>query len=158
MRWLVACLKGLLAGAFNTALAIGSGPATPPAAAIAGSLVVGLLGYGLSLTLFVLGLRTLGTARTGAYFSAAPLFCVAISLAPWPQIPPPVFWLAAGLMAVGVWLHVRERHLHEHTHEALQHANAGHSRAQHRGHSFSGARFRIYGAGIASKAWSEASM
>jgi hypothetical protein len=33
---------------------------------------VGLLGYGLSLVLFVLALRGLGTARTGAYFSTAP--------------------------------------------------------------------------------------
>lgn len=62
----VACLNGLLAGACNTALALAGGTGLPGAAATLGSLAVGFLGYGLSLTLFVLALRSLGTARTGA--------------------------------------------------------------------------------------------
>lgn len=130
---LVACLKGLLAGACNTALAFGTSAVLPPAGPVAASLVVGLIGYGLSLTLFVVGLRTLGTARTGAYFSVAPLFGVAISLALWPQPPSLLFWVAAGLMGVGVWLHVRERHLHEHTHEPLEHAHR-HNHDEHHQH------------------------
>ncbi|WP_374569455.1 DMT family transporter [Ideonella sp.] len=130
---LVACLKGLLAGASNTALALASGAALPSAGSLGASLVVGLLGYGLSLTLFVVGLRTLGTARTGAYFSVAPLFGVAISLAIWPQAPSPLFWAAAGLMGIGVWLHVRERHAHEHTHEPLEHAHR-HRHDEHHQH------------------------
>lgn len=120
---LVACLKGLLAGTCNTALALHSGAALPHAVPIAGSLIVGFFGYGLSLTLFVVGLRTLGTARTGAYFSVAPVFGVAVSLTVWPQMPSTPFWIAAALMATGVWLHVRERHVHEHTHEPLEHAH-----------------------------------
>lgn len=130
---LVACLKGLLAGASNTALALASGAALPSAGSLGASLVVGLLGYGLSLTLFVVGLRTLGTARTGAYFSVAPLFGVAISLAIWPQAPLLLFWAAAGLMGIGVWLHVRERHAHEHTHEPLEHAHR-HRHDEHHQH------------------------
>lgn len=129
---LVACLKGVLAGACNTALALGTGAALPAAGPMVGSLVVGFFGYGLSLTLFVLGLRTLGTARTGAYFSVAPLFGVVVSLAVWPQLPSTTFWVAAGLMAVGVWLHVRERHLHEHTHEPLEHAHRHRHDEHHR--------------------------
>lgn len=132
---LVACLKGLLAGASNTALALASGATLPSAGSLGASLVVGLLGYGLSLTLFVVGLRTLGTARTGAYFSVAPLFGVVISLAIWPQAPSLLFWAAVGLMAIGVWLHVRERHAHEHTHEPLEHEHLhrhdGHHQHQH---------------------------
>lgn len=130
---LVACLKGLLAGASNTALALASGAALPSAGSLGASLAVGLLGYGLSLTLFVVGLRTLGTARTGAYFSVAPLFGVAISLAIWPQAPSLLFWAAAGLMGIGVWLHVRERHAHEHTHEPLEHAHR-HRHDEHHQH------------------------
>src|SRR5204863_259234 len=64
-------------------------------------------------------LRLLGTARTGAYFSVAPLFGVLISFVIWPEVPGLAFWLAAALMALGVWLHLRERHEHEHTHEPL---------------------------------------
>src|SRR5256885_5876685 len=76
----IACCKGLLAGVCNTALAVYMGAQQPEPAAVISSMAVGFLGYGLSLTLFVVGLRTLGTARTGAYFSVAPLFGVALSL------------------------------------------------------------------------------
>ena len=130
---LVAGLKGLLAGVSNTAIALVSGAALPSMTTLGASLVVGFFGYGLSLTLFVLALRTLGTARTGAYFSVAPLFGVLISLALWPEVPGPLFWLAAALMAVGVWLHVRERHEHEHTHEPLEHSHR-HRHDEHHQH------------------------
>jgi drug/metabolite transporter (DMT)-like permease len=127
---LVACLKGAFAGACNTALALASGAQLPGPVAVAASLMVGFFGYGLSLTLFVVGLRTLGTARTGAYFSVAPLFGVLISIALWPEMPRPQFWAAAALMTLGVWLHLRERHEHEHSHELLVHAH----RHRHDGH------------------------
>ena len=130
---LVACVKGLVAGGCNTALAWAAGAALPGAAAVGSSLLVGFFGYGLSLMLFVIGLRGLGAARTGAYFSVAPLFGVAISLALWPRVPEPLFWAAAGLMALGVWLHVRERHQHEHTHEPLEHSH-GHRHDAHHQH------------------------
>lgn len=130
---LVACLKGLLAGGCNTALALTAGARLPSTPAIGASMLVGFLGYGLSLTLFVVGLRTLGTARTGAYFSVAPLFGVVISLALWPQPPSMLFWPAAALMALGVWLHVRERHEHEHTHEPLEHTHR-HRHDEHHKH------------------------
>jgi drug/metabolite transporter (DMT)-like permease len=130
---LVACVKGLVAGGCNTALAWAAGAALPGAAAVGSSLLVGFFGYGLSLTLFVVGLRGLGAARTGAYFSVAPLFGVALSLALWPSVPGPLFWAAAGLMALGVWLHVRERHQHEHTHEPLEHSH-GHRHDAHHQH------------------------
>lgn len=128
----VACLKGLLAGSCNAALGLSTGADLPSAGPLAASLAVGFLGYGLSLTLFVVGLRTLGTARTGAYFSVAPLFGVLVSLAIWPQPPSVLFWCAAGLMALGVWLHVRERHFHEHTHEPLEHAHRHRHDEHHR--------------------------
>jgi drug/metabolite transporter (DMT)-like permease len=120
---LVACLKGLLAGACNTGLALAAGATIPGLPAMASSMLVGFLGYGVSLTLFVVALRMLGTARTGAYFAVAPLFGVVISLALWPSMPSALFWVAALLMALGVWLHIRERHAHEHTHELLEHAH-----------------------------------
>jgi len=129
---LVACLKGLVAGACNTGLAVASGSQWPAMPVIAGALAVGFLGYGLSLTLFVVGLRTLGTARTGAYFSVAPLFGVLISLLLWPQPPTALFWMAAALMVLGVWLHVRERHEHEHTHTPLEHAHRHRHDEHHR--------------------------
>lgn len=131
---LVACLKGLIAGATNTLFALLNGAVLPDSAAVGLSLLVGFFGYGLSLTLFVVALRTLGTARTGAYFSVAPLFGVIISLALWPTTPGLLFWAAASLMALGIWLHLREQHEHEHTHEALARTHP-HRHDEHHRHS-----------------------
>lgn len=131
---LVAGLKGLVAGACNTALALANGASLPTLPTVGASLLLGFFGYGLSLTLFVVGLRVLGTARTGAYFSVAPLFGVVISLAIWPSAPAPLSWVAAALMALGVWLHVRERHLHEHSHEPLDHSHP-HRHDEHHQHA-----------------------
>ena len=128
---LIAGLKGLVAGICNTALALGTGATLPVLPVLAGSLAVGFLGYGLSLALFVVSLRTLGTARTGAYFSVAPFFGVVIALAIWPQPPTMLFWIAAALMAAGLWLHISERHEHEHTHEALAHTHRHRHDAHH---------------------------
>ncbi|KVO12334.1 hypothetical protein WM28_22710 [Burkholderia ubonensis] len=119
----VACMKGLVAGPVNIAVAVAAGASWPAAATTAAAMLTGLAGYGVSLVLFVIALRDLGTARTGAYFSVAPLFGVALSLLIWPELPSVAFWIAAALMALGIWLHVRERHDHEHTHERLEHTH-----------------------------------
>jgi drug/metabolite transporter (DMT)-like permease len=129
---LVACLKGLFAGVTNTGLALALGATMPAGGPLVSTLAVGFSGYGLSLVLFVVALRGLGTARTGAYFSVAPLFGVLISLALWPAVPGWTFWVAAGLMALGVWLHIRERHEHDHTHLSLSHAHPHVHDAHHR--------------------------
>ncbi|MEO8080361.1 MAG: EamA family transporter [Caldimonas sp.] len=118
---LVACLKGLSAGACNTTIGWTLAQSLPPPSPVVAALGVGFVGYGISLALFVVALRSLGAARTGAYFSVAPLFGVAIAFALWPQVPDGRFWLAAALMATGVWLHLRERHEHTHTHRPLTH-------------------------------------
>jgi drug/metabolite transporter (DMT)-like permease len=130
---LLAGLKGLCAGAVNTALALLGGAHLPALAPLAATLAVGFAGYGLSLALFVVALRTLGTARTGAYFSVAPAFGVAIAFALWPQAPAASFWAAAAMMAFGVWLHLRERHEHDHTHAPLAHAHP-HAHDEHHQH------------------------
>jgi drug/metabolite transporter (DMT)-like permease len=128
----VACLKGLTAGACNTGLGLMTTPSLPPAGAIGSALVVGFVSYGVSLALFVVALRSLGTARTGAYFSVAPLFGVSIACVIWPQLPHATFWAAAALMAFGVWLHLRERHEHAHTHGPIAHRHVHAHDVHHR--------------------------
>lgn len=130
----IACIKGLVAGSVNTAIALWSGAHVPGAGLIVASMVAGFAGYGVSLVLFVVALRHLGTARTGAYFSVAPLFGVAISFALWPEQPSLLFWIAAALMALGIWLHLREHHVHEHTHETLEHSHR-HRHDEHHRHN-----------------------
>jgi len=135
----IASVKGLCAGTVNLllALAIGSG-AWPKAPAIAGALVLGFFAYGVSLALFVVALRHLGTARTGAYFSIAPFFGALLAVVGLGEPMSARLLLAAGLMAVGVWLHLSERHLHEHTHEPIEHEHA-HEHDMHHAHAHPGA-------------------
>lgn len=117
----LACIKGLVAGSANLAFALSQGAALPAMGVVAAAGVVGLLGYGVSLTLFIVALRELGTARAAAYFSVAPFFGAALALLLLGESVGAGFWVAATLMALGIWLHVSERHGHAHVHESLAH-------------------------------------
>lgn len=116
----IASVKGLVSGSVNLILALILGAAIPAPPTIAGALLVGLLAYGISLALFVVGLRHLGTARTGAYFSVAPFFGAVLALLMWEPITLPLL-VAGACMAVGIWLHLTERHAHQHAHEETEH-------------------------------------
>lgn len=128
----IAAVKGLAAGAVNLGIALALGFALPaPGAALMAGLV-GFCGYGLSLVLFVLALRHLGTARTGAYFSAAPFVGAALALVMPGEPPGAGFWSAAALMGAGIWLHLGETHAHAHEHEPMAHAHPHRHDAHHR--------------------------
>lgn len=128
----IAAVKGLVSGSVNMVLAFALGAHLPSLPAVAGAMLVGLLAYGVSLTLFVLGLRHLGTARTGAYFSVAPFFGALLAVALGDAVTIPL--LAAGaLMALGTWLHLTEHHEHEHQHEFMEHTHA-HVHDEHHRH------------------------
>ena len=127
----IAGTKGLVAGITNIALALALGAHLPPPAWTSAALGVGFVGYGVSLVLFVLALRGLGSARTGAYFSTAPFVGAAIAIIAFGEPVSWPFWLAAGLMAAGVWLHLTEVHEHEHAHEPLTHTHAHRHDAHH---------------------------
>lgn len=117
--WLAA-VKGGVAGTVNLVIAFALGAQLPAAASVAGAMVVGFFAYGLSLVLFIIAMRHVGTARAGAYFSIAPFFGAVLALALGASLTVPLI-VAAALMALGVWLHLTERHEHEHTHEAVVH-------------------------------------
>jgi len=119
----IAGAKGWTAGVVNTSLALLLGASLPAWSTAGAAMAVGLLGYGLSLVLFVRALRNLGTARTGAYFSTAPFIGAAIAILLLGEPTPAPFWVAASLMGIGVWLHLTERHEHAHTHEPLEHTH-----------------------------------
>ena len=131
---LIACLKGLVAGSVSVALALASGVAAPARAIVLQAGLLGFVGYGLSLTLFVVALRGLGTARTGAYFSLAPFLGAALAVALGAPVTAPLL-VAGVLMGIGVWLHLTERHQHIHTHAPMKHQHPHihdeHHRHQH---------------------------
>jgi drug/metabolite transporter (DMT)-like permease len=117
----IAMLKGLVAGTVNLTLSMFNGAALPSLDTVFAVAVVGFLGYGVSLALFVLALRHLGTARTGAYFSLAPLVGAVLAIFMLSEPLSAQLVIAGGLMAFGLWLHLSERHEHNHIHEAIGH-------------------------------------
>jgi drug/metabolite transporter (DMT)-like permease len=133
----IAMAKGLVAGAVNTGLAIGLGAALPAAGTTAAAAIVGFLGIGVSLVAFVLALRHLGAARTGAYFSLAPFIGALIAVVALGETMTPQLLVAGALMATGLWLHLAERHGHEHEHEGLEHDHV-HTHDDHHQHAHDG--------------------
>jgi drug/metabolite transporter (DMT)-like permease len=119
----VAATKGLVAGTANISIGLATGGHLPSTSRISAAMLIGFVGYGMSLVLYVRAMRSLGTARTGAYYAAAPFVGSAIALI-WLREPVGRFFVPAlALMAVGLAIHLTERHVHEHAHVAAQHAH-----------------------------------
>lgn len=129
----IACIKGLVAGNVNLVIAWMMNMPLPNVDVVLKAGIVGFCGYGLSLVMFVLALRHLGTARTGAYFSVAPFTGAAISILMLGDAPTVVFWIAAALMGAGIWLHLTEKHEHAHIHLRQSHTHR-HSHDAHHQH------------------------
>jgi drug/metabolite transporter (DMT)-like permease len=133
----IAMIKGLLAGAVNLTLALAMGASLPGAGLIGAGALVGFLGIGVSLVMFIIALRHLGTARTGAYYSLAPFIGAVLAIMLLGEPLTLKLVLAGGLMAVGLWLHLTERHAHVHDHEALEHEHS-HVHEEHHQHAHAG--------------------
>lgn len=117
----IAMIKCLISGLTNTVLAFAWGAMFPNYYMILSAGIVGLVGYGLSLLFFILGLRHIGTARTGAYFSLAPFVGAGIAIIFLREPISIQLVIASIFMGIGIWLHLTEHHFHEHQHEKLEH-------------------------------------
>jgi hypothetical protein len=132
----IASIKGLVSGVVNVGIAFYLGAAAPEPWHVAGAMTLGFFAYGVSLALFVVALRHLGTARTGAYFSVAPFIGAILAVLMGEPVSAPLV-VAGALMALGVWLHLTERHEHEHMHEELLHEHE-HVHDEHHQHDHAG--------------------
>jgi drug/metabolite transporter (DMT)-like permease len=117
-------IKGIAAGSVTLSLGLIQGASLPDPIALLSALTLGFVSYGLSIVMFVLALRHLGTARTGAYFSTAPFVGALVAVSLFDASLSPVLIGAGGLMALGVWLHATERHAHVHIHEPMEHTHS----------------------------------
>jgi drug/metabolite transporter (DMT)-like permease len=114
-------IKGLVAGLISLSIAFVLGNSIAFSLNILYALILGALSYGISLVLFIHGLKGLGSSRTGAFFSMGPFIGALVSLLifrnqiEWLMLPAFLF------MALGIWLIVVERHDHVHTHSAVTH-------------------------------------
>ncbi len=119
----IAMIKGIVAGVVNVVIAWTLGATFPSFQVIVAACAVGFFSFGASLVLFVVALRHLGAARTGAYFSIAPFAGAMISFVLLGETVTVTLVLAGLLMGAGVWLHLTERHDHAHAHDALEHTH-----------------------------------
>lgn len=127
-----AMAKGLVAGGVNLGLGLATGAGLPSAAATAAALALGFAAYGVSLVLFILALRHLGAARTGAHFGTAPFIGAAVAIVALGEPVTAAFVAALALMAFATWLVLTEHHAHEHHHEPLVHSHRHEHDAHHR--------------------------
>jgi len=127
----IACFKGLVAGPISIVMALSYGTRFPTGGMIFRAGLLGFVGYGLSLSLFVVALRNLGAARTGAYFSLAPFVGAASAVALGAPLTGTLV-LAGLCMGAGVLLHLTEHHAHRHTHASLKHTHSHIHDAHHR--------------------------
>ena len=135
--FVLAAVKGVVAGSVNTVLAFIAGAHWPELLNVASAMSLGFVSYGLGLVLFIFGLRHLGTARTGAYYGTAP-FIGALTAAIVLGTPlTPIILIAGLLMAIGAWLHLAERHEHEHVHYEMEHEHR-HVHDEHHQHTHDG--------------------
>ena len=129
----IAMTKGIVAGVVNVTIAWTLGATFPSFQVVAAAATVGFFSFGASLVFFVVALRHLGAARTGAYFSVAPFAGAIIAIALLGETITVTLVLAGLLMGAGVWLHLTERHEHAHAHEATKHTHE-HAHDEHHQH------------------------
>ncbi|PNG25423.1 DMT family transporter [Methylocella silvestris] len=130
----IAMIKGFAAGGANIGLALWRGAEPVSAGLMVAAALVGFLAIGVSLVAFILALRHLGAARTGAYFALAPFIGALLAVLLLHEPLTAKLLVAGLLMGAGLWLHLSERHAHEHTHEPLDHEHA-HVHDAHHSHS-----------------------
>jgi drug/metabolite transporter (DMT)-like permease len=132
----ITLLKGAVAGTANLILGLAlSHAAMPSVDAVVAALVIGGIGYGLSITLWVQGARDLGAARGQVIFATAPFIGAVVA---WRMFDTPITTaqlLAAALAAGGVALSLRSFHEHGHRHEAVEHEHEHSHEDPHHAHS-----------------------
>jgi drug/metabolite transporter (DMT)-like permease len=117
----IVAIKGLGAGAFSLTLAFALGKSLPDAGRTLLGMLLGLTCYGLSIGLFILAMRGLGSARTSTLFGTAPFMGVLLSILIFREPPNGLFWLSVPLMLVGASLMLSEDHQHNHMHDQVEH-------------------------------------
>lgn len=117
----IVIIKGFTAGIFSLCLALGLHQFIPTFWPIILAMVLGFFSYGLSIVLFVLAMRTLGSSRTSAYFATAPFIGTLISFFLFHNLPTRLFYLALPMMIIGTVIILKENHCHEHEHCPIEH-------------------------------------
>ena len=99
----IVAVKGIFSGLGALIVAFVCGAALPDALSIVLVLLLGFVAYGLSILFYIYAQRSLGAAKTSAYYAVAPFIGVALSLALFREIPSGWFIAALIVMIAGTW-------------------------------------------------------
>lgn len=100
----IVVLKGFGSGLGSLVIALAVGERFPAACFVLMALLLGFVAYGLSIFFYVYAQRTLGAAKTSAYYAIAPFIGVVLSLLIFREWPAPSFWVALVIMILGAYL------------------------------------------------------
>lgn len=100
----IVVIKGFGSGIGSLGIALAMGQQIPAPRSLLAALLLGFVAYGLSIFFYVYAQRTLGAAKTSAYYAVSPFLGAALSLAVFRTPPAPLFWVALAGMALGAYL------------------------------------------------------
>ncbi|MEO8480544.1 MAG: EamA family transporter, partial [Gemmatimonadota bacterium] len=98
---------------------------------VVAAVAIGGVSFGLSIVLFVRGLRRLGVAQTGTLFALAPGFAALLSWAILREPLQPWGVFALVTMTAGALFLAGDHHGHEHVHEGIEHDHSHEHDAHH---------------------------
>lgn len=99
----IVVVKGLGSGAGSLMIAFLQGETFPAFSFIPAVILLGFVSYGLSIFFYVYAQRSLGAAKTSAYYAVSPFIGVVFSLLIFREIPGAAFFIALAVMAAGAY-------------------------------------------------------
>lgn len=117
----IVIIKGFGAGLFSLILGIFIGTSIPNVIIVIKIMILGCFSYGISIVLFVLAMRNLGSARTSAFFGTSPFIGAALSFILLRDMPNKMFIFSVPIMLIGTILLLKEDHNHKHVHQHIIH-------------------------------------
>lgn len=100
----IVLLKGIFSGAGSIIIGLCVGERLNAVWSIFAVLAVGFVAYGLSIFFYVYAQRTLGAARTSAYYAIAPFIGVLLSFMIFRDMPNITYFIALLLMLIGAYI------------------------------------------------------
>ncbi|HEX3029157.1 MAG TPA: EamA family transporter, partial [Clostridia bacterium] len=117
----IVIIKGLGAGLFSLFLSFLLKNHLPSFKIILCAMFLGFFSYGLSIVLFVMAMRSLGSARTSAFFGTAPFIGAILSFLIYGTLPDTMFLIALPILIFGAAMLLKDVLDHSHIHGPVIH-------------------------------------
>jgi len=130
--------KGLVAGSVNLLIGIYLNPYIAPLSITIWALVVGILSYGASITLYITSAQGMGATRAQMFFSSAPFFGVALSAMVLGETISGLQIISAVILIISLCALFRDQHQHKHKHIPIAHKHSHRHDDEHHNHTHDG--------------------